>query len=185
MRARAAADDYMFGPAILVAPVTAYRARARAVYLPAGGWYDLKSGRFTTGGRTVQAAAPLADMPLFARAGAIIPFGPPLQYATEKPADPIRLHVYTGRNGAFALYEDQDTTYDYEHGAFSRIPVSWNETTHTLRIGARQGSFPGMLATRTFEVVFVTPGRAVPLDLERKADKVVRYDGSAVSVKAP
>ena len=184
-RARTTADEYMFGPAILVAPVTAYRARARAVYLPAGGWYELGTGRFLAGARTVQADAPLAHIPLFARAGSIVPFGPALQYATEKPADPIRLHVYTGRDGAFALYEDQDTTYDYEHGAFSRIPIAWHERTRTLSIGARQGSFPGMLPQRTFEVVWVTPQHAAGLDFERAPERVVRYDGRAVSVKAP
>ena len=93
--------------------------------------------------------------------------------------------MYTGRDGAFALYEDQDTTYDYEHGAFSRIPIAWNERTRTLTIGERQGSFPGMLARRTFEVVWVTPQRAVGLDFERAPDRVVKYDGHAVSVKAP
>ncbi|HET8657265.1 MAG TPA: TIM-barrel domain-containing protein, partial [Longimicrobiaceae bacterium] len=177
-------DEYMFGPAILVSPVTKYRARSRPVYLPAGGgWYDFHTGRYYAGGQTIQADAPYTDLPLFVRAGSIVPFGPAIEWAAQKPADPVRLHVYTGRDGAFTLYEDQDTTYDYEHGAFSEIPMRYDEATRTLTIGARRGSFPGMLKSRTFEVVWVGSDRPVGYDMGRAPDRTVRYDGAAVTVR--
>lgn len=182
--ARDIPDEFMFGPALLVAPVTAYKARARSVYLPAGtGWYDVRTGRHLVGSRTIQAEAPYSDIPLYVREGSIVPFGPAIQYVDEKPADPIRLYVYTGRNGSFTLYEDDGVSYAYEKGAFSRIPLRWDEASRTLTVGARQGEYPGMLKERTFEVVFVTPGKPVPLNLDGKPDRVVRYSGGEVSAR--
>jgi alpha-D-xyloside xylohydrolase len=177
-------DQYMFGSAFLVSPVTEYKARSRSVYLPkAAGWYDFWTGARLDGGRRLDVAAPYESMPLHVRAGAIVPFGPEVQYATEKPADPITLFVYEGADGRFTLYEDDGLTYGYEKGAAARIPISWNDAKRTLTIGRRTGSFPGMLAERTFEVVFVSKAKPVGYSPTPKADRTVRYRGDAVEVR--
>jgi alpha-D-xyloside xylohydrolase len=176
-------DQYMFGPALLVNPVTEYKARERQVYLPAGtGWYDIKSGRYFKGGRTIQADAPYTDIPIFVREGSIIPFGPAIQYTTEKPADPIRLFVYTGKDGAFTLYEDEDVNYNYEKGAYSMIPLEYNEESRSLTIGSRQGEFPGMLKERSFEIVWISKESPAGFDLDGAPAQVVRYDGNELVV---
>jgi len=182
--ARRVADQYLFGPALLVSPVTAYKARSRRVVLPLGAtWYDLWTGRTIPGGQTIDAPAPYDAMPVHVRAGSIVPFGPELQWTGEKPADPVTLFVYAGADGAFTLYEDDGLTYGYEKGAFSRIPIRWDDATSTLTIGAREGSFPGMLASRTFEVIVVSKDRPVGFSFEPKADRAVRYEGAAVAVE--
>jgi alpha-D-xyloside xylohydrolase len=173
----------MFGPAFLVSPVTEYRARSRPVYLPKALWYDFWSGARAAGGRSVDAAAPFDAMPLFVRAGSIVPVGPELQYTDEKPADPIALYVYTGADGAFELYEDDGVSYDYEKGAASRIPLRWDERSKTLTIGKREGAFAGMLAERRFDVVFVSASRPVGFSFDPKPDRSVTYRGEAVTVK--
>ena len=207
--ARDVPDQYLFGPAFLVSPVTAPGATSRPVYLPAGTWYDFWTGAALEGGRTIDAPAPLDSMPLHVRAGSIVPFGPALQWTGEKPADPVRLVVYTGRDGRFTLHEDDGETNAHETGAFSTIPLAWSEATGTLTIGARTGAFEGMLQERTFEVAFVgpviprdfgQPGPVIPRDfgqpgpegsagtpdaLARKPDRVVRYTGRAVTVEKP
>jgi alpha-D-xyloside xylohydrolase len=182
--ARRVADQYLFGPAFLVSPVTEYKARRRPVLLPGGAtWYDFWTGAAIAGGQTVDAPAPYDAMPLHVRAGSIVPFGPELQWTGEKPADPVTLFVYAGADGAFTLYEDDGLTYDYEKGAFSRIPLRWNDATGTLTIGKREGSFPGMLAQRTFEVVLVAKGKPVGFSFEPKPDRTVRYDGAEAEVE--
>jgi alpha-D-xyloside xylohydrolase len=183
-RARSIGDEYLFGPAFLVSPVTAYKARSRPVYLPAGAsWYDFWTGASVAGGQTIEALAPYDRMPLHLRAGSIVPFGPELQWTGEKPADPITLFVYAGADGAFTLYEDDGLTYGYEKGVFSRIPIRWADATATLTIGKRQGVFPGMLAARTFDVVLVGKGKPVGFSFEPKADRTVRYEGAALEVR--
>jgi alpha-D-xyloside xylohydrolase len=180
-------DEFMFGPALLVCPVTQYQATSRSVYLPAttGGWYDFWTGAAAAGGTTLDAAAPLDRIPVYARAGSLVPFGPEITYTSEKPSDPITLFIYAGANGSFELYEDDGTTYAYEGGAFSRIPLTWNDATSTLAIGAREGSFTGMLETRTFELVLVRGDKAVPFSFTPTADKTLSYDGTAVEVMLP
>jgi alpha-D-xyloside xylohydrolase len=180
-------DQFMFGPAFLVSPVTTYQATSRALYLPAtpGGWFDWWTGALTQGGTTAMVPAPLDSIPVHVRAGSIIPFGPELTYTSEKPSDPTTLFVYTGANGSFELYEDDGASYGYESGAFSRIPFTWNDATSTLTIGTREGAFPGMLATRTFEVVVVRGNKPVPFSFTPTADKTVSYDGTAVDVMLP
>jgi alpha-D-xyloside xylohydrolase len=173
----------MFGPALLINPVTEYKARTRTVYLPSGtSWYDLRSGRHFKGGQTIGADAPYIDMPIFVREGSIIPCGPDIQYTTEKPADPVRLFIYTGGDGSFTLYEDENVNYNYEKGKFSEIPLSYNEKDHVLTIGKRQGGFPGMLATRTFEIVWIGDGKPSDLNFQSKPDASVTYDGSQQSI---
>jgi alpha-D-xyloside xylohydrolase len=182
--ARDVADQYMFGPAFLVAPVTTYKVTSRSVYLPSttGGWYLFWTGAAAAGGATVSAPAPFDAMPVYVRAGAIVPLGPELQYTSEKPADPITLYIYAGADGAFTLYEDQGTNNDYEKGSFSEIPLQWTDASKTLRIGDRQGSFTGMLASRTFQIVRVAAGKAVGYPSTGTPDKTVTYTGSAVEV---
>jgi alpha-D-xyloside xylohydrolase len=183
-KVRDVSDQYMFGPAFLVSPVTTYKARSRAVYLPrAAGWYDFWTGAAVGSAKTIDAPAPYESMPLHVRAGAIVPTGPEIMYTDEKPADPITLWVYTGADGTFTLYEDDGVSYGYEKGAASRIPVRWNDATRTLTIGKRDGAFPGMPKQRTFEVVFVSKDKPVPFTFTPKADKTVRYDGASVDVK--
>ena len=182
--AREIANEYMFGPAFLVAPVTTYQARSRPVYLPqsAGGWYDFWTGMPAAGGQNLDAAAPYDAMPLFLRAGSIIPFGPDLQYTGEKPADPITLRVYTGADGTFTLYEDDGKTYDCDHGACARIPFNWDDAARTLTIGDRQGSYPGMLTTRTFNVVLVEKNKPVGFSFTPAPDQTVNYQGKSVKL---
>jgi alpha-D-xyloside xylohydrolase len=177
-------DQYMFGPALMISPVTAYKARSRGVTLPptAGGWYDFWDG--THAARIgVQAPAPFDAIPVHVRAGAIIPFGPELQYTDEKPPDPITLYVYAGSDGAFTLYEDDGVSNDYEKGAFATIPLRWQDATRTLTIGKRAGAFPGMLARRTFQVVLVRRDRPVPFSFNPKPERTVGYAGEAVTLK--
>jgi alpha-D-xyloside xylohydrolase len=160
--ARELTDEYMFGPAFLVSPVTEYKARSRQVYLPAGSdWYDFWTGNRVGGGQTITADAPFDRLPLYMRAGAIVPAGPEQQYIGERRDAPVTLFVYAGANGNFSLYEDDGKSYGYERGEFARIPIDWNDRAQTLTIGARIGTYPGMPANRTFNIVFVTPRHAV------------------------
>jgi alpha-D-xyloside xylohydrolase len=194
-RARRVSDQFLFGRSLMVSPVTTYKAREREVYLPAvaGGWYDFWSGKTVTQNVTLNggtltvpsamAAAPFDEMPVHVRAGAIVPLGPEMQYTTEKAADPLTVVVYTGADGDFSLYEDDGVTYGYERGQFARVPLHWAEGTRTLTIGKRDGAFPGMAASRTIHVVFVSPEKAVGYSAEIKADKTVTYSGEAVEVK--
>jgi alpha-D-xyloside xylohydrolase len=177
-------DQFMFGPAILVNPVSTYKSRSRTVYLPSGStWYEMKTGRGISGGQTIQADAPYTEIPLYIKAGSIIPCGPEIQYTTEKPADPIRLFVYTGTNGSFTFYEDENTNTNYEHGKFATIPISYNEQKQELTIGKRQGSFTGMVTKRTFEVIFISSKKPSGLDFQIKPDAIVAYHGSRQTIK--
>ncbi|HEV2480463.1 MAG TPA: TIM-barrel domain-containing protein [Puia sp.] len=179
-------DQYMLGPSLLIAPITQYKARERAVYLPAGqGWYDLYTGSYTTGGQHLKAAAPYERMPVFVKAGSILPTGPGIQYTGERPADTITLYIYTGRNADFSLYEDDDTSYNYEKGSFTTIPLHYDETAGRLTIGQRQGHFPGMLRKRTFRVIFVSPGTPAAIDPQTRTAIGITYDGQPRSINKP
>ncbi len=174
-------DEYMFGPEFLVSPVTTARAATRAVYLPSGAsWVDFWTGEIFPGGKTVTANAPINILPLFVRAGSIVPLGPVVQYAMETPADPIELRIYRGADGKFTLYEDEGDNYDYEKGKYATIPFQWNEARQTLAIGKRSGNFAGMLKERAFHVVFVSPGHGTGMAAESHADAVIHYSGKAV-----
>jgi alpha-D-xyloside xylohydrolase len=181
-KARELTDEYMFGPAFLVSPVTEYKARSRSVYLPGGtDWYDLWTGTRLAGGQSITAEAPFDSLPLYMRAGSIVPVGPEQQYIGEKPNAPVTLYVYAGANGRFSLYEDDGRTYGYERGEFARIPISWNEATRTLTIGARSGRYPGMPASRTFSVVLVTPQSAAGYGAP--GGNPITYTGSPISTR--
>src|ERR1035441_6101407 len=178
------ADQFMFGPAILVNPVTEAGATSRSVYLPAGAsWYDFWTGTTLKGEQTVSAVAPLETMPLYVRAGSIIPMDPELQYASEKPADPIELRIYRGANSAFTLYEDDGESYSYEKGEHATITFTWADGTQTLSIGPRMGSFPNMLRERTFNIVLVGREHGVGESLTATPDRSVRYDGAAQTIR--
>jgi alpha-D-xyloside xylohydrolase len=183
--ARDVKDEYLFGKAFLVAPVHKYQARTRAVYLPAGaGWYDFNGNTLADGGRTVEAGAPLHRMPLYVRAGSIVPVGPDIQFTADKPGAPITLMVFTGANGSFDLYEDDGVSYGYEKGEFARIPLRYDAAKGMLTIGERAGSYPGMAEERTFNVRWIKAGGSAPADLDAKADATVSYKGAAVTVNA-
>ncbi len=176
-------DQYMFGPAILVNPVTEEGATKRHLYLPAGAtWYDFWTGAAQQGGMFVDAPAPLDSLPLYVRGGSIVPMGPDEEYAAEKPADLIELRVYPGHDADFTLYEDENDGYAYEHGVYATIPMHWDEGRRALTIGVRKGSFPGMLSERTFNVVIAGPGHGIGRGITANADRVVKYSGAAATV---
>ena len=183
VRARTLTDEFLFGPSLLVAPILHYQQRNREVYLPGSSpWYNLWTGAAVSSG-TIVADAPYDSIPVYVRAGSILPVGPDVQYVGEQPSAPITLHVYSGADGAFTLYEDQGTTFDYEHGAFSEIPLVWNEAARTLTIGARRGSFPGMQQHRSFNVVVTSKTSATPFS--QTPPLTYDYDGLPVTVKLP
>ncbi len=175
-------DQYMFGPAFLVNPVTDYGARERKVVLPItpGGWYNFWTGAPEAGGRTVVADAPYTSLPLFIRAGSIIPMGPNLQYTDESSWDPITLYVYTGADGSFTLYEDQGLNYNYEQGEFSEIPIIWDEDNRRLTFGTRRGYFPEMLQQHTFKVIFVSKSHPKGFSFEPDSTQTVIYRGDEI-----
>jgi alpha-D-xyloside xylohydrolase len=178
-------DQFLFGPGLMIGPVTAPGLTRRSMYLPRGAaWYDFWTGNHHDGGRRLDAAAPYERLPVYVKAGSILPMGPELQYTDEKPADPLTVWVYTGADGAFELYEDDGVSYAYEKAAFATIPMSWDEAAGALTLGERRGSFPGMIAAREMRIVFVSKGAAVPHSPAPPAPRVIRYDGRPVRISA-
>ena len=150
----------------------------RNVYLPANTqWYDFWTGQTYKGGQTIVLDAPIDKIPLLIKAGSIVPMGPFIQYAVEKPATPIELRIYSGANGNFTLYEDENDNYNYEKGIFSIISFSWNEVKRQLTIGNRIGSFPGMLEKRSFQIVIVRKEKGKGLEITPQPDKIIQYQG--------
>ncbi len=187
-------DQYMFGPDFLVSPVTQPGMQSRWLYLPpAAAWYDFWTGKKFSGAQHMEAAAPLDRIPLFVRAGSILPLGPVQEYAGQQADAPIEIRIYPGADGHFTLYEDQGDGYAYEQGAHATIPLTWTDATKTLSIGARQGSYPGMTAQREFHVVLVDGTHGVGDGLDggtagSKAgttDQTLSYTGAAASVRLP
>ena len=177
-------DEFMFGPALLINPVLKPEARHRTVYLPASPrWYDFWTGDATTGGKEIEAEAPLDRMPLFVRAGSILPMGPEIEYATQNPGGPIELRIYRGADGQFDLYEDAGDSYDYEKGQHSVIPIHWNESESVLTIGTREGSFPGMVEKRNFRIIVVGRGHGTGGELTSKSDNEIVYEGKEIRAR--
>ena len=178
-------DQWMFGPALMACPVGKYEQYSRNVYLPKQkGWYDFYTGKYYAGGQTILADAPYDKIPVFVPEGAILPVGPEMEWSDQKKAELIDLYVYAGKDGSYTLYEDEGTNYNYEKGKYATIDFQYNDAQKTVTIGARKGSFDGMLQKRRFNVVLVNAakGQGVSLDKAPKG-KMVSYSGKQVVVK--
>ena len=148
-------------------------SKTASKYLPKGAvWYDFWTGRQYRGGQTVTLETRLNRVPMFVRAGSIVPLGPEMQYTGEKTWDQLELRIYPGADGSFTLYEDEGDGYNYERGVYSTITFSWNDKTRELTIGERQGEYPGMLNNRRFTLV-----------LPEGKQQTIDYDGTAQSIR--
>ena len=176
-------NQWMLGPALMACPVGYYKARNRSVYFPEQcGWYDLYTGEYSEGGQRLIVDAPYEKIPVYVREGAIIPFGPEMEWSDEKPAELINLYVYAGQNGQFQLYEDEGINYNYEKGKYATIDIIYDDATKTVSFGARKGQFAGMLKNRRFNVVLISKDTPKPLNLDNPEGKMVEYNGKALSV---
>jgi alpha-D-xyloside xylohydrolase len=191
-------DEYMFGKSLLIAPVTESmyikkendknvtdfsHIKSKQVYLPQGtDWWDFWTGEQFTGGQTINKEVPVDIMPIYVKAGSILPVGPKVQYATEKKWDNLQLYVYPGSDGEFTLYEDENDNYNYEKGVFSTIKMKWDDQKKTLTIGDRKGNFPGMLKQRNFKISLIKKGNDTG-DFSVKIDETVSYKGKEVIIK--
>lgn len=175
-------DQFMFGPSMMINPIATQGTTSRTVYLPAGVWYDFWTGVQTNGGQTITTQSPLDKLPIFVKAGSIIPMGPEIEYATQS-VDPLEIRVFKGADGNFSMYEDEGDSYNYQKGKYSVIPFTYNEASKELTIGNRTGSFNNMLAERTLKIVWVDKdygtGINIPIDFSTK----VNYNGSQVVVR--
>ena len=177
-------NQWMFGPALMACPVGYYKARNRSVYFPEQtGWYNLYTNEYVEGGQCLVVDAPYEQIPVFVREGAIIPFGPEMEWSDEKAAELINLYVYAGQNGSFQLYEDEGTNYNYEKGKYATIDITYDDATRTVSFGTRKGSFNGMLKQRRFNVVLITKDAPRALNLDNPEGVMVQYNGKQVSVK--
>ncbi|MDT3401365.1 glycoside hydrolase family 31 protein [Mucilaginibacter terrae] len=184
-------DEYMFGPAFLVNPVTeqlytgtnsAKGKHTRTVYLPvAAGWYDFWTGKRYNGGQQFEVDVPLTTIPLYVRAGSIVPMGPVMQYATEKPSTELELRIYPGANGKFEFYEDENDNYNYEKGHYATFTLNWNDQKHQLTISATKGNFKGMLKIRKFNIVLMKEGYGANIEAD-KFNKMITYKGKPLMV---
>ncbi len=178
-------DQYMFGPSFLVCPVYEYKARSREVYFPGGiGWYDFNTGKYYEGGQKLSVDAPYEVMPLFVPEGAVIPFGPEIQYTGEASSEPSTIVVFTGKDGSFTLYEDEGANYNYENGEFATIELKYNDAEQTLTIGERRGSFEGMAENMQYRVIFASKDQPFVFTSDN-LDKgsIYNYNGSELVIK--
>ncbi len=178
-------DQYMFGPALMISPVTLPHIPSRKIYLPKtfGGWYDFWTGEKINGGQYVERATPLDILPIHVRAGSIVPMGPQLQYAMEKPMDPIELRIYRGANGSFTIYEDDGETYSYERGEYNLIHIEWKENEQKLVIDEKVRGYLGAPREKIFHIVWVRKGRGTGLEMA-KPDLIVHYKGRKVVIES-
>ena len=191
-------NQWMFGPALMACPVGYYKARNRSVYFPKQtGWYNLYTGEKVidadTGGsqivnskptnRKLIVDAPYEQIPVFVREGAIIPFGPEMEWSDEKTAELIHLYIYAGQDGSFQLYEDEGTNYNYEKGKYATIGIAYDDASRTVSFSARNGQFHDMLKQRRFNVVLISKDNPRPLILDNPEGQIVSYDGKAISVR--
>jgi alpha-D-xyloside xylohydrolase len=195
-------DEYMFGKSLLVNPVTEpmyikktgegrkaiatedfSTVKGKEVYLPAGtDWYDFWTGEKVSGGKKINKEIPFDIIPLYVKAGSILPFGPIVQYAEEKKWDNLEMRIYPGADGKFVLYEDENNNYNYEKGVYSTINFNWDDEKKTLTIGDRSGSFPGMLAERKFNIIMVNESKVGGKIPDKKANKMITYLGKKMTV---
>ena len=197
-------DQWMLGPALMACPVGYYKARNRSVYFPKQtGWYNLYTGEKVLeegeeegnhishlsslnshlSSRRLVVDALYERIPVFVREGAIIPFGPEMQWSDEKAPELIHLYIYAGQDGTFQLYEDEGTNYNYEQGRYATIDIRYDDAAKTVTFSQRKGTFPGMLRQRRFNVVLVTRDAPKPLNLDNPEGKMVQYSGKAVTVR--
>lgn len=192
-------DEYMFGRSILVAPVlepmyvrkveTATvenfnTIKTRKVYLPKGSeWIDFWTAERLQGGQTIQKATPIDLIPLYIKVGSILPWGPKVQYASEKNWDNLEIRIYPGANAEFTLYEDEKDNYNYERGFHSTITMRWNDQSRMLTIDTRKGAFDGMLKTRNFNIVVVSKPNGLGVSTDVKFAKAVKYNGKSMTIK--
>lgn len=196
-------SEYMYGRSLLVKPVTdamyTWKDAAKkgheiypdikqaaapiSVYLPKGAmWYDFWTNERIEGGQEVRKVCPIDIMPVYVKAGTVMPFGPEVQYSSEKSWDDMEIRVYPGADGRFVLYEDEGDNYDYEKGRFSTIAFVWNDARRELTIGERAGSFPGMLRSRRFRIVMVD-SQSGSGDQPMKGSRTVEYTGKALTIR--
>ena len=176
-------DQWMFGPALMACPVGYYKARSREVYFPkSSDWYDLYSGQYIKGGQTLTVDAPYERIPVFVRAGSILPIGPALQWSDEKPSDIIDLYIYQGKSGRFMFYEDEGTNNDYLKGKYSTIIFSYDDAHRLLTISPRKGEFPGMLKNRKFRIHSISKTSPEPLNLANPQGNIANYYGKEIKV---
>jgi alpha-D-xyloside xylohydrolase len=186
-------DQYMFGPAFMVCPVTDQLytganaiagAKTRKVYLPTSTtWYNFWTGENIQGGQTINADAPIDILPLYVKAGSIIPMGPVVEYATQKTNALTELRIYPGADGQFKVYEDENDNYNYEKGHSATFTITWSNKAKLLTISDTKGQFKGMAKQRSFKVIIVKPAHGVACQLTTGADKLVTYNGKAITVK--
>ena len=178
-------DQWMFGSALMACPVGEYQKYSREVYLPKQkGWYDFYTGAYHAGGQTIVADAPYDKIPVFIPEGAILPIGPEMQWSDEKKPELIDLYVYAGKDGSYTLYEDEGTNYNYEKGKYAVIDFKYDDARKLITIGARKGSFDGMLQKRRFNIILVDQKKQQGVNLAKSPKgKVVKYAGQAMTVK--
>ena len=178
-------DQWMFGSALMACPVGEYQKYSREVYLPKQkGWYDFYTGAYHAGGQTIVADAPYDKIPVFIPEGAILPIGPEMQWSDEKKPELIDLYVYAGKDGSYTLYEDEGTNYNYEKGKYAVIDFKYDDARKQVTIGARKGSFDGMLQKRRFNIILVDQKKQQGVNLVKSPKgKVVKYVGQAMTVK--
>lgn len=178
------ADQFMLGPALMISPVTEYKARSRSVYLPSGcGWYDFFNGKYYNGGQNVTIPAPYESIPVLVKEGSILPAGPEMEYTSQKPTDPLKIFVFTGKNGMFTLYEDEGTNYNYEKGNYSLINFRYDDSKRELTVNDRIGSFDGMLEKRNIQIVVIDKAKLAKVDFDAVPTKSFLYEGKALTVK--
>lgn len=183
-RVRDIGDQFMFGPAFLVAPVTEPGADSRSVYLPqAAAWYDFWTGKRLSGTESVEVAAPLERIPLFVRGGSIVPLGPVVQDA-EDPSDLLEVRVYPGADGEFELYADSGDTYDYEKGLHRTVALRWDDAARTLVVGEGRGSYPGMPERIRIRLIVVSEAHGIGEEPTAESDGEALYDGRELHIAA-
>jgi alpha-D-xyloside xylohydrolase len=192
-------DEFMFGNSFLVAPVInpMYTAKKegkvtqdfssvgkRQVYLPKGSaWIDFWTGEKLQGGQELTRETPINITPLYVKAGSILPWGPDVQFASQKDWSTLEIRIYPGADASFTLYEDEKDNYNYEKGKFSTITFNWNDAARTLSISDLKGAFNGMLKNRTFQVVVITPSSNTAEKAASKVGKTVAYSGKSTTIK--
>ena len=156
----------------------------RDLYLPKDHtWVDFWSGESLEGGQEITVDAPIDKIPLYVKAGSIVPMGPFIQYSDEKPADPIQIRIYAGADAEFELYEDENDTYNYEKGVYATIKFVWNEEEQKLTIKKREGEFPGMLEERTFQITWVAEDHGCGVEISDHPDHIVSYKGEKIEIQ--